>query len=100
MTVETFKSQWGDYTVTKAVLRSPIKVYPDGAQFQDCVYFESTDISETVQTVIKGRGKRPDGTLMLDNGWGIRKAMLKPSARDMWRKYIAKGYSTEVPELM
>lgn len=93
-----FRSQWGDYMVTKATLYTPVErseINP-GHESQSWIHFESTDQSETVQIVTNSYFRVDGGEIRTRSNWGTRKCVLKPQAREIWKQYVARGYSPKI----
>lgn len=90
-----FKSQWGDYTVTQATLYTEVKHSGD-IERQSYIHFESTDQSDTVQIVTNGLWRVRGGEIRRSSNWGNRKCVRKAEAREVWKRYIAKGYSPNI----
>jgi len=96
MTVTTFRSNYGSYNVTRAVLACKPEINNEGTTTQDVVIFETTDQQEAVSIV----GKT---LFMLDNGHtfessytGQRRTLLKPCARKQYANVLKQGYSPDI----
>ena len=93
MTISTFRSAYGSYNVTRAVLAMPPRTNAYGTTTQDVVTFETTDQTEAVSII--------GATLFLDaNGHQSRASYMgqdrtlgKADARKQYRSILAQGYS-------
>ena len=96
MTVITFRSSYGTYNVTRAVLACEPEVSKDGTTTQNVVIFETTDQTETVSIVGKTLFLQADGHTFEASYDGQRRTSLKPSARKQYASVLKQGYSPNI----
>lgn len=84
--------------VTKATLYTPIErsEFNESIERQSWIYFESTDQSDTVQIVCNSFWRVDNGEIHTRSNWGTRKCVRKAQARQIWKDYVAKGYSAKI----
>ena len=101
MSIVTFPSMWGEYTVTQATLcQEPYMYSTANRRSQNYIYFETASNSETVQIVTNCIYEDTEtGECTTRSGWGTRKCVLKPKAREIWKMYRANGYSLDVKKI-
>ena len=97
MTVSTFRSRWGSYNVTRAVMAMEPETNSEGTTTQDVVTFETTDQTETVSIVGKTLFRCEDGHTFESCYDGQRMTLLKPQARKVYALRLKEGFSTETP---
>lgn len=96
MTVTTFRSSYGTYNVTRAVLACEPRVSDEGTTTQDVLIFETTDQTETVSIVGKTLFLQADGHTFESSYDGQRRTSLKPSARNQYASALKQGYSPNI----
>lgn len=84
--------------VTQATLYTPIErsEFNDRIERQSWIYFESTDQSDSVQIVCNSFSRIDGGEIRTRSNWGTRKCVRKAQARQIWKDYVAKGYSAKI----
>ena len=97
MTVSTFRSRWGSYNVTRAVMAMEPETNNEGTTTQNVVTFETTDQTETVSIVGKTLFLCEDGHTFESCYDGQRMTLLKPQARKVYALRLKEGFSTETP---
>jgi hypothetical protein len=99
--VGPFKSQWGDYMVTQATLYTPIErsEFDSSIERQSWIHFETSDISDTVQIVCNSYWRVDGGEIHTRSNWGTRKCVRKAKAREIWKDFVAKGYSHKIESM-
>ena len=102
MTVTTFRSRWGSYNVTRAVLACEPETNSEGTTTQRVVIFETSDVNEdtdrnTVSIVSKTLFLCPDGHTFESCYDGQRMTLLRPKARKVYRLRLFEGFSAETP---
>ena len=96
MTVTTFPSAYGSYSVTQAVLACQPRISPEGTTTQDVLVFETTDQTETVSITGKTLFLQTDGHTFSSSYDGQRRTSLKPCARRQYARALQQGYSPDV----
>jgi hypothetical protein len=96
MTVTTFPSSHGSYSVTRAVLACEPSTSREGTITQDVLIFETTDQTETVSITGKTLFLLPDGHKFNSSYDGQRRTSLKPCARKQYARALQQGYSPDV----
>ena len=96
MTVTTFRSSYGSYNVTRAVLACQPEVNAEGTTTQDVLIFETTDQTEAVSITGKTLFLQTDGHTFSSSYDGQRRTCLKPSARKQYAGALRQGYSPNV----
>ncbi len=96
MAITTFRSQYGPYNVTRAVLACEPKVNDQGTTTQAVLIFETTDQTQTVQITGKTLFIGADGRTFQSSYDGQRRTALKPSARKQYANALKHGYSPDV----
>ena len=102
MTVTTFRSRWGSYNVTRAVLACEPETNSEGTTTQRVAIFETSDVNEdvdrnAVSIVTKTLFLCPDGHTFESSYQGESTTLLRPKARKVYEIYLADGYSLETP---
>ena len=97
MTVTTFRSSYGTYNVTRAVLACEPETNDEGTTTQSVLIFETTDQTETVSIVGKTLFLQANGHSFEASYDGQRRVALKPSARKQYASALKQGYSAEIP---
>ena len=97
MTVSTFRSRWGSYNVTRAVMAMEPETNSEGTTTQNVVTFETTDQTETVSIVGKTLFRCEDGHTFESCYDGQRMTLLKPQARKVYGLRLKEGFSPETP---
>jgi len=102
MTVTTFRSRWGSYNVTRAVLACEPETNGEGTTTQRVVIFETSDVNEdtdrnTVSIVSKTLFLCPDGHTFESCYDGQRMTLLRPKARKVYGLRLKEGFSAETP---
>ena len=95
MTVSTFRSRWGSYNVTRAVMALEPTTNSEGTTTQDVVIFETTDQTEAVSIVGKTLFLCADGHTFESCYDGQRMTLRKPEARKVYGLRLNEGFSTE-----
>ena len=96
MTVTTFPSAYGSYSVTRAVLACQPEINTEGTTTQNVLIFETTDQTETVSIVGKTLFLLPDGHTFQSSYDGQRRTSLKPCARKQYARALKQGYSADI----
>jgi len=96
MTVTTFPSSYGSYSVTRAVLACQPRISAEGTTTQDVLIFETTDQTETVSITGKTLFLQTDGHTFSSSYDGQRRTSLKPCARRQYARALQQGYSPDV----
>lgn len=96
MTVTTFRSSYGSYNVTRAVLASHPEINAEGTTTQNVLIFETTDQTETVSIIGKTLFLQADGRTFESSYQGQSRTSLKPSARKQYASALNQGYSAGV----
>ena len=102
MTITTFRSRWGSYNVTRAVLACEPETNSEGTTTQRVVIFETSDVNEdtdcnTVSIVSKTLFLCPDGHTFESCYDGQRMTLLRPKARKVYGLRLQEGFSAETP---
>ena len=102
MTVSTFRSRWGSYNVTRAVLAQQPETNSEGTTTQNVVIFETSDVNEdidcnAVSIVSKTLFLCSDGHTFESCYQGQRMTLLRPEARKVYGLRLNEGFSTETP---
>ncbi len=92
MTVTTFPSLYGAYTVTRAVLACKSETSTEGTITQRVLIFETTDQSETVNIVGKTLFLQANGHTFASSYSGQRRTSLKLNARKQYISALEQGY--------
>ena len=95
MTISTFRSRWGSYNVTRAVLACEPETNSEGTTTQRVVTFETTDQTEAVSIVGQTLFLCPDGHTFQSCYDGQRMTLLKPEARKVYGLRLKEGFSPE-----
>jgi len=95
MTVSTFRSRWGSYNVTRAILACESETNSEGTKKQSVVTFETTDQTETVSIVSKTLFLHDDGHTFESCYDGQRTTLLKTEARKVYGLRLREGFSPE-----
>lgn len=96
MTVTTFRSSYGSYNVTRAVLACKPEVNREGTTTQNVLIFETTDQQEAVTIVGKTLFILANGHTFQSSYDGQRRTSLKPSARMQYASALKQGYSPSI----
>ena len=96
MTVTTFRSNYGSWNVTRAVLACEPEVNSEGTTTQNVVIFETTDQQEAVSIVGKTLCLTASGHKFQSSYDGQRRTSLKPSARKQYASVLKQGYSPNI----
>lgn len=96
MAITTFRSSYGSYSVTRAVLACKPEVNAEGTTTQNVIIFETTDQTETVSIVGKTLFLAADGHTFESSYSGQRRTSLKPSARKQYASVLKQGYSPNI----
>jgi len=96
MTVTTFRSSYGTYNVTQAVLACQPEISADGTTTQSVLIFETTDQQEAVSIVGKTLFLQSDGHTFQSSYDGQRRTLLKPCARKQYASALKQGYSPDI----
>lgn len=96
MTVTTFRSSYGTYSVTRAVLACQPEISVDGTTTQNVMIFETTDQTEAVSIVGKTLFLQVDGHTFESSYDGQRRTSLKPCARKQYARVLQQGYSADI----
>lgn len=102
MTISTFRSRWGSYNVTRAVLAKKPETNSEGTTTQNVVIFETSDVNEdidrnAVSIVGKTLFRCADGHTFESCYDGARTTLLRPEARKVYGIHLKDGYSPETP---
>ena len=102
MTVSTFRSRWGSYNVTRAVMAMEPETNSEGTTTQNVVTFETSDVNEdidrnAVSIVSKTLFLCDDGHTFQSCYDGQRMTLLRPEARKVYALRLKEGFSTETP---
>ena len=100
MTISTFRSRWGSYNVTRAVLACEPETNSEGTTTQRVVIFETSDVNEdidrnAVSIVSKTLFLCPDGHTFESCYQGQRTTLLRPEARKVYGLRLNEGFSPE-----
>jgi hypothetical protein len=96
MTVTTFRSSYGTYNVTRAVLACEPEVSAEGTITQNVLTFETTDQTEAVSIVGQTLFLQSNGHTFQSSYDGQRRTTLKASARKQYASALKQGYSPDV----
>lgn len=96
MAITTFRSIYGSYSVTHAVLACDPETSKDGTTTQDVLIFEATDQTEAVSITGKTLFKAVDGHKFESIHNGQCMTLLKPCARKQYAKVLKEGYSPNI----
>jgi len=96
MTVTTFRSNYGSYNVTRAVLACKPEINNEGTKTQNVVIFETTDQQEAVSIVGKTLFLQANGHTFASSYDGQRRTSLKPCARRQYANLLNQGYSPDI----
>ncbi len=96
MTITTFRSSYGSYNVTRAVLACQPETNTEGTTTQSILIFETTDQTETVSIVGKTLFLQTNGHTFEASYDGQRRTSLKPSARKQYASALKQGYSANI----
>ena len=99
MTVSTFRTRWGSYNVTRAVLACEPETNSEGTTTQRVVTFETTDQTEAVSIVGQTLFLCPDGHTFQSCYDGQRMTLRKPEARKVYGLRLKEGFSANTPLL-
>jgi len=103
MTISTFASTYGPYTVTRAELACPPTTNSEGTTTQDVLTFETATFSDGSQQPVRVTGT----TLFVDcNGHqhsasyqGQQRTLNREQARQQYRQALQQGYSPAIERL-
>lgn len=100
MTISTFRSRWGSYNVTRAVLAKKPETNSEGTTTQNVVIFETSDVNEDIdRNAVSITSKTlflcSDGHTFESCYQGQRMTLLRPEARKVYGIHLADGYSSE-----
>ena len=95
MTISTFRSRWGSYNVTRAVLACEPETNSEGTTTQRVVTFETTDQTEAISIVGQTLFLCPDGHTFQSCYDGQRMTLRKPEARKVYGLRLKEGFSPE-----
>jgi YD repeat-containing protein len=93
MAITTFRSAYGPYNVTQAVLAKPPRTNTEGTTTQAIVTFETTDQTEAVSIIGATLFLGADGHKSSASYDGQRRTLGKTDARKQYRSILAQGYS-------
>ena len=96
MTVTTFRSSYGTYNVTRAVLACQPEISAEGTTTQNVLIFETTDQTEAVSIVGKTLFRLANGHTFESSYDGQRRSSPKPSARKQYASALKQGYSADI----
>ena len=96
MAVITFRSNYGTYNVTRAVLACEPEVNSEGTTTQNVVIFETNDQQEAVSIVGKTLFLAANGHKFQSSYDVQRRTSLKPSARKQYASLLKHGYSPNI----
>ena len=96
MTVTTFRSSYGTYNVTRAVLACQPEISAEGTTTQNVLIFETTDQQEVVSILGKTLFLQADGHTFEASYDGQRRTSLKPHARKQYASALKQGYSPSI----
>jgi hypothetical protein len=94
----TFPSRWGPYNVTRVTLACEPEPLTgtDGTITQRVATFEANDMSEAMTVTLQTLFKSADGRLRHVCYDGQQRTMLKPRARQLYRRLTSDGYSLDL----
>ena len=100
MTISTFRSRWGSYNVTRAVLACEPETNSEGTTTQRVVIFETSDVNEDIdRNAVSIVGKTlflcPDGHTFESSYSGQSMTLLRPEARKVYGLRLNEGFSPE-----
>jgi len=93
MAITTFRSNYGPWNVTRAVLACKPEVSKEGTTTQRVVIFETTDQQEAVSITGKTLFMLANGHKFQSSYDGQRRTLLKPRARKQYASVLKQGYS-------
>jgi hypothetical protein len=96
MTVTTFRSSYGTYNVTRAVLACRPEINDEGCATQNVLIFETTDQTEAVSIVGKTLFRLANGHTFESSYDGQRRTSPKLSARKQYASALKQGYSSDI----
>jgi hypothetical protein len=96
MTVTTFRSNYGSWNVTRAVLACEPEISKEGTTTQKVVIFETTDQQEVVSITGKTLFILANGHKFQSSYDGQRRTSLKPCARKQYASALKQGYSADI----
>ena len=96
MTVTTFRSSYGTYNVTRAVLACQPEISAEGTTTQNVLIFETTDQQEVVSILGKTLFLQADGHTFEASYDGQCRTSLKPRARKQYASALKQGYSPSI----
>ena len=96
MAVITFRSNYGTYNVTRAVLACEPEVNSEGTTTQNVVIFETNDQQEAVSIVGETLFLAANGHKFQSSYDGQLRTSLKPSARKQYASLLKQGYSPNI----
>ena len=96
MTVTTFRSNYGSWNVTRAVLACEPEISKEGTTTQKVVIFETTDQQEAVSITGKTLFILANGHKFQSSYDGQRRTSLKPCARKQYASALKQGYSADI----
>jgi hypothetical protein len=93
----TFRSRWGDYNVTRVTLACEPEPLAgtDGTITQRVATFESNDMSDVMTVTWQTLFRSEDGRLRHVCYDGQQRTMLKPRARQLYRRLLRDGYRVD-----
>ena len=96
MAITTFRSSYGSYNVTRAVLACQPETNAEGTTTQSILIFETTDQQEAVSIVGKTLFLQANGHTFEASYDGQRRTSLKPNARKQYASALKQGYSADI----
>jgi hypothetical protein len=96
MAIHTFRSNYGSWNVTRAVLACKPEISKEGTTTQKVVIFETTDQQEAVRITGKTLFILANGRKHQCSYDGQRQTTLKPCARKQYASVLKQGYSPNI----
>ena len=96
MAVTTFRSNYGSWNVTRAVLACKPEVSKEGTTTQRVVIFETTDQQEAVSITGKTLFILANGHKFQSSYDGQRRTVIKSQARKIYATDLKDGYSPSI----
>lgn len=96
MAVSTFRSAYGSYNVTRAVIACAPELNSEGTTTQRVLTFETTDQTEAVSIVGKTLFRQANGHTFTASYDGQRRTTDKATGRKQYRAALQQGYSPAI----
>jgi hypothetical protein len=103
MTVTTFPSSYGNYTITRAELACQPTVNSEGTTCQNVITFETStfpdDDQQPVRVVAATLFRAADGHTFSSSYQGQQRTVSREEGRRQYRRVLQEGYSPAIDRL-